>query len=137
MFKEKYEFVSEYKEFLFERIELDVFEGYLSEHDGEILKENYVLISEKMFEFFNEFGWDVETGDELVRLDLISNEILCNVKKDRMIRKKYYWLPLDNYRQPNGNIVELEMNYYELNVMKDRGEYVFDSYYQAMLRAND
>lgn len=81
MFKEKYEFVSEYKEFLFERIELDVFEGYLSEHDGEILKENYVLISEKMFEFFNEFGWDVETGDELVRLDLISNEILCNVKK--------------------------------------------------------
>lgn len=54
-----------------------------------------------------------------------------------MIRKKYYWLPLDNYGQPNGNVVELEMNYYKLNVMKDRGEYVFDSYYQAMLRAND
>ena len=52
-----------------------------------------------------------------------------------MSRKTYWWLPLDNYNQPSGSILELELNDDELKVMKNKGEYIFDSYYQAMLRA--
>ena len=63
--------------------------------------------------------------------------MLLREKKSRMEKKKYWWLPLDNYNQPNGNIVQLEMNDYEYQAMKKRGEYVYDSYMQALMRAQD
>ena len=56
---------------------------------------------------------------------------------ERMERKKYFWLPLDNYGQPSGEVKELQMNYYELQVMKNRSEYIFESYLEAMYRVND
>ena len=90
------------------------------------LDEN--LINESLKEFDN--------CKKINVLDDLKKEIEKNIASE-MVRKKYWWLPLDNYNQPTGNIVELELNSYEYQAMKNKGDYVFDSYYQAMLRAND
>lgn len=52
-------------------------------------------------------------------------------------RKKYWYLPLDNYNQPNGLVKEIELTDEEYQVMKNRGQYVYDSYTQALMRAQD
>ena len=67
-------------------------------------------------------------------LESVKKEIENNVNEE-MQRKIYWWLPLDQYNQPSGKIVKLEMNFYELQVMKNRGEYIFTSYMSACERA--
>lgn len=52
-------------------------------------------------------------------------------------RKKYWYLPLDNYNQPNGLVKEIELTDEEYQVMKNNGQYVYDSYTQALMRAQD
>ena len=81
---------------------------------------------------YKAFGWaiDKDLWGDIYFMILRENE-------SRMERKKYYWLPLDNYNQPNGNIVELEINDFEYNAMKKQGEYIYSSYIQVCERAMD
>lgn len=78
------------------------------------------------------FGWtiDKDLWGDIYFMILRENE-------SRMEKKTYYWLPLDNYNQPNGHIVELVINESEYEAMKKQGEYVYSSYMQACERAMD
>ena len=53
----------------------------------------------------------------------------------KLEKKSFWYLPLDNYNQPSGNIIELKLTETEYQAMKNRGEYIYNSYYQAILRA--
>lgn len=52
-----------------------------------------------------------------------------------MEKQKYYYLPLDNYNQPNGNINTIYLTRDEYLKLKETHVYIYDSYIQAMLRA--
>ena len=105
-------------------------------------KNKYYKIVEKFSPMFAELicsDDEIEymNSDEFEKALAESLKDFEKIKSERMERKKYWWLPLDNYNQPNGNVVELDLNFDELEIMKNKGEYVFDSYYQAMLRVID
>jgi hypothetical protein len=51
--------------------------------------------------------------------------------------KTYYYLPTDNYGQPDGNIVEVTLTPDQYEQRKANGEYIYDNYYSANCRAND
>ena len=110
---------------------------YLSEQKA---YEKWCSFVDKFKSRFAEIVWDDSeidfiNSDEFEKNLKDSLEELEKIKKEHMSRKKYWWLPLDNYNQPSGSILELELNDDELKVMKNKGEYIFDSYYQAMLSA--
>ena len=52
-----------------------------------------------------------------------------------MEKQKYYYLPLDNYNQPNGNINTIYLTRDEYLKLKETHVYVYESYTQAILRA--
>lgn len=52
-----------------------------------------------------------------------------------MEKQKYYYLPLDNYNQPNGNINTIYLTRDEYLKLKETHVYIYESYTQAMLRA--
>lgn len=81
---------------------------------------------------YKAFGWTI---DEDLWADTYF--MILRENESRMEKKKYYWLPLDNYNQPNGHIVELVINESEYEAMKKQGEYVYSSYMQACERAMD
>jgi hypothetical protein len=54
-----------------------------------------------------------------------------------MRKGKYYILPLDNYRQPRGNIEEIYLTKNEKEQMEKENPYIFKKYASALLRAQD
>lgn len=59
-----------------------------------------------------------------------------------MVEKKqskntYYYLPLDNYNQPNGLVEKVELTEEEFKQAKANGHYIYGNYQQAMYRAMD
>ena len=51
--------------------------------------------------------------------------------------KTYFYLPLDNYNQPNGNINEIKMTVKDFKEAKKNYIYIYDSYAQALQRAQN
>jgi hypothetical protein len=51
--------------------------------------------------------------------------------------KTYYILPLDSYNQPDGNIREIQLTKSEYETLRSKGQYIYESYYQAVMRAQD
>lgn len=53
------------------------------------------------------------------------------------MKKTYYYLPTDQYGQPDGNTNELVLTEQEYEQMKARGCYIYDNYSTALWRAQD
>ena len=51
------------------------------------------------------------------------------------LEQKYYYLPLDAYNQPNGNINTIYLTRDEYLKLKETHVYIYENYMQAMLRA--
>lgn len=76
------------------------------------------------------------TIEELENLDKYLEE--CKKEEEEKCKLKTYWyLPLDNYNQPNGEIKEIKLTWYQYQGMKQEGHYVYDSYMSACERAID
>ena len=52
-----------------------------------------------------------------------------------MTKKEYYYLPLDNYNQPDGTINTIELTKEEYKKAKQNYGYIYDNYDQALNRA--
>lgn len=81
---------------------------------------------------YQTLGWEI---DKDFWADLFFKLETARYTKES--KKEYWWLPLDSYNQPNGQVVTLALTEEEFRELKNRGQYVFDSYYQACLRAQD
>lgn len=53
------------------------------------------------------------------------------------MKKIYYYLPIDGYGQPDGNVNEVQLTKVEYEARKAQGQYIYDSYSQALYRAQD
>jgi len=54
-----------------------------------------------------------------------------------MRKSRYYILPLDNYRQPSGDIEEIYLTKSEKEKIEKKNPYIFKKYISALMRAQD
>ena len=54
-----------------------------------------------------------------------------------MKKKTYYMLDIDNYGQPSGLVHEIELTKAEYTKLKNERVYIYESYSQALMRAQD
>lgn len=85
--------------------------------------------------------FDTNEGDEYPTVAKVNEDTKGKFDIVRIEeRKKYYYLPIDQYNQPNGFIEEIELfpcDYEGLRTAKGIIVYIFDNYRDACRRAED
>lgn len=51
------------------------------------------------------------------------------------MKNTYYYLPLDNYNQPDGTVQKVELTEEEFKQAKENGHYIYNNYSTALRRA--
>jgi hypothetical protein len=55
--------------------------------------------------------------------------------KKMQVESIYYYLPLDSFNQPTGDVQEIALRKCDYILNKRNGKYIYDNYYDALRRA--